>query len=283
MAKGNNGNLLQHFVETELATTLTDGMLEKRFYAVFTHGMAPFEPCEPLAEGEPAELRSLLKVLPGFDASWAEESGFPVLKAYKRLQASETNFPNSAEVVSSVLGDKAILRGEICEQKPELAEELAKMWDVSTVNVRKGSWRDAVRHIAAPDGQDAPWIFSMDPYRFKTREFLDIQDDGYLDQHDLITLKPILSGHFNTGVRGVAVIFSYQMEPGEALSFENSIHDLCKMLGEEVNFEVESTFLPTPSEGSCEHVAAMIAEDLSPLLKIKARWKQCLEAIRAVI
>jgi len=283
VAKGNNGNLLQHFVESELAVTLTDGMLEKRFYTVFTHGMAPFEPCEPLAPEEPPELRNLLKALPTLDASWAEESGIPVLKAYKRLQATEEHFPNSAEVVASVLGDKSILRGEICEQKAEFAEQLQQMWDMSTVNVRKGSWRDAVRHISAPDGQDAPWIFSMDPYRFKEREFLDIQDDGYLDQHDLITLKPVVSGHFNTGARGVACIFSYQMQPEEALAFENSVHELCKMLGEEVNFEVESTFLPTPSEGTCEHVAAMIAEDTTLLRNVKGRWAKCLDAIRAVI
>jgi hypothetical protein len=283
VAKGNNGNLLQHFVESELAAFLTESQIEKRLHAVFTHGMAPFERCEPLRPDEPGELRALLEALPSLDERWAIESGYPVIQAYKRLGATTDRYPNSAEVVAAALGGKTALRGEICERDESRAEELARTWGVSGVNVRTGSWRDAVRHISCPQGQESPWIFTMDPYRFHPREFMDVQDDGDLDQHDLVALKPVIAGHFNSAQPGVAVIFSYKMEPSDALAFENAIHDFCVMLGGAVNFEVSNIFLPTPAAGAAEHVAALIAEDAKLLERVKSRWAGCLDAIRAVI
>ena len=46
MAKGNDGHLLQHAVEAELAFTLFDRGGGNGLYLVLTHGMRPFEPFE---------------------------------------------------------------------------------------------------------------------------------------------------------------------------------------------------------------------------------------------
>ena len=44
MARGNDGNLLQHTVEAEIIAALTAGMDPPSLYLVCTHSMAPFEP-----------------------------------------------------------------------------------------------------------------------------------------------------------------------------------------------------------------------------------------------
>jgi hypothetical protein len=282
VAKGNNGNLLQHFVECEMASELTQQMLTKRLHVIFTHGMAPYEKCEPLPPGEPGELRDLLKALGGIDEGAIEALGFPVLLAYKRLGATEDHFPNSAEVVASVLADRAAIAGEICENDATRAAGLTDAWGMSSMNIRQGSWRDAVKYLVAPAKTDTPWLFAMDPYAFKQREFLEIEDDGYLDQHDLLTLKPIVTGHFNTGARGIASVLSYHMLPAEALAFESALIDFCHMLDEGVHFEVSNCFIPTPSREGAEHVAALIAEDSDLIERVRTRWKGCLEAVRVL-
>lgn len=48
MAKGNDGNYLRHSIEVESAARLArmDDNDKGRLHIAFTHGMAPFEPCE---------------------------------------------------------------------------------------------------------------------------------------------------------------------------------------------------------------------------------------------
>jgi len=56
MAKGNNGNLLQHAVEAELAVRLSRDA-KTPLQVLFTHAMAPFEHFEPRGE-LPAHMSS---------------------------------------------------------------------------------------------------------------------------------------------------------------------------------------------------------------------------------
>ena len=46
MAKGNDGNYLQHCIEVELASRLLDESAGKGLQVALTHGMAPFEQFE---------------------------------------------------------------------------------------------------------------------------------------------------------------------------------------------------------------------------------------------
>ena len=43
MAKGNDGNYLQHCVEVEAAVQLAQASADGRLHVALTHGMAPFE------------------------------------------------------------------------------------------------------------------------------------------------------------------------------------------------------------------------------------------------
>jgi len=47
MAKGNDGNLLQHWVEADLAARLHGMAKDASFHVALTHGMAPFDSFEP--------------------------------------------------------------------------------------------------------------------------------------------------------------------------------------------------------------------------------------------
>ena len=55
MAKGNDGHLLQHAVEAELAFTLFNWGGGKGLYVILTHGMRPFEHFEE-PRGGPRKL-----------------------------------------------------------------------------------------------------------------------------------------------------------------------------------------------------------------------------------
>ncbi len=50
MAKGNDGNYLQHSIEVEIAHLLVAISSSGGLHASLTHGMAPFESCDEAAE-----------------------------------------------------------------------------------------------------------------------------------------------------------------------------------------------------------------------------------------
>ena len=62
MAKGNDGNYLQHSVEVAIALHLAKLSTQGALYLALTHGMAPFEPCDaPLVGQSRGLLRTALE------------------------------------------------------------------------------------------------------------------------------------------------------------------------------------------------------------------------------
>lgn len=55
MAKGNDGNYLQHSVEVALALHLASLQPEGRLHIALTHGMKPFERCDWEGTGQARE------------------------------------------------------------------------------------------------------------------------------------------------------------------------------------------------------------------------------------
>jgi len=51
MAKGNDGNYLQHCIEVEAAVRLAEMDAAGRLHIALTHGMRPFEPFERYIKG----------------------------------------------------------------------------------------------------------------------------------------------------------------------------------------------------------------------------------------
>ena len=116
MAKGNDGNYLQHCVEVEAAVRLAQASPDGRLYIALTHGMEPFEQIsEPNgnayhilhvalreAAGEPKyNEREIVKA---YRASWMSQAYQPdITNLFDELRM-EKHYPNSAELLRMVIG-----------------------------------------------------------------------------------------------------------------------------------------------------------------------------------
>lgn len=56
VAKGNDGNYLQHSIEVAIAWQLVTRIAGSRLHIALTHGMAPYEPCGSLPNGQTRAL-----------------------------------------------------------------------------------------------------------------------------------------------------------------------------------------------------------------------------------
>ena len=222
MAKGNDGNYLQHCIEVEAAVRLARTAPERRLHVALTHGMAPFEQVgEPkrnahrllydalrAAAGEPrCNEREIVKA---YRASWKRQAYRPDHTDLFEKLKREKHYPNTAELLRTVIGTDR-LSGGITEKCAEIHEALVQAWSGSGVVVGHSSWRKrlgAGSALGCPDGLDAPWLFSMDPMTYA--EDGD-KDDANLNRSDLGLLEPALGKYFDSGQPGIACFFVYKM------------------------------------------------------------------------
>lgn len=163
MAKGNDGNYLQHSVEVALATHLAGD--RNGLHIAFSHGMAPYEPSGDCSPGTAvALLRDALQTarepVVGLEPS--------LVVAYRATAASPDHYPNSAELLRAVVGADR-LSGAITEVDPSKYVALQEAWRGTAVVVVEASWRGEVEPggaLSAPVGLDVPWLFSMDPMTY---------------------------------------------------------------------------------------------------------------------
>ena len=105
MAKGNDGNLLQHGIELAAVSAIGS----KPLWLTCTHSMAPRESCpEPNRD---RRLRHWLK---------SQVATSSVGAAYRLTNATLDSYPNTSELIAATLSDENI-RGdlfEVCEDKP---------------------------------------------------------------------------------------------------------------------------------------------------------------------
>src|ERR1700688_4911635 len=114
MAKGNDGNLLQHSVECALAWELYgDGM--HGLHLVCTHAMSISEPFDEPRHSPHAIIDAALAL-----AEHPVQTE-PVLHAYHALGASAQGYPNSSELIAARLGDRK-LSGCLVEVDQDKAE-----------------------------------------------------------------------------------------------------------------------------------------------------------------
>ena len=222
MAKGNDGNYLQHCVEVEAAVRLMQACHDGRLHVALTHGMEPFERidepqrnsyrllygalCE--AAGEPkCNEREIVKA---YRASWNSQAYRPdIAKLFNELK-SEKHYPNSAELLRAVIGTNR-LSGGITETVEGKYSALAEAWRGPGVVVRQSSWRDQLSPdgaLGCPKKLYTPWLFSMDPMRYSESGH---EDDDKLHRSDLSLLKCGLRPYFNSGQPGIACLFVYGM------------------------------------------------------------------------
>ncbi len=248
MAKGNNGNYLQHSVEVEaglhLARTFGNGSL----HMALTHGMKPFEPCDspPSGQVRSAFLRALEA------AQEPETYNEPtVVSAYRATGASLEHYPNSAELLAAVVGRNR-LSGGITEFDPQKHTDLRQAWSGSAVRIVNASWRKEVSSQGAhwcPASLQVPWLFSADPMTYSENEEL---DDNKLHQADLPRLAKVLNSYVRRQVPGIATIFVYAVKPEVRPQFWAFADDL----GDETGAVVESVWIT--HQGGNRNLAAIL-------------------------
>ena len=137
MAKGNDGNYLQHSVEAIAALHLASRTPERRLHVALTHGMAPYEPCDAAPHGQArALLASALR-----EAQQAPTGQEPtIVAAYRATGASSPSYPNTGELLAALIG-RSRLSGAITEVIPKKHTQLLEAWFGFAVTPVLGSWR----------------------------------------------------------------------------------------------------------------------------------------------
>lgn len=256
MAKGNDGNYLQHCVEVEAAVLLAQTEPNSRLHVALTHGMAPFERigepkgnaysllygalCEAASEPKCSE-REIVKA---YRSSWESQAYRPDIKNLFDELRSGKHYPNSAELLRAVIGTTR-LSGGITEWDETNRKELSAAWDDSNIKVAQrrprpfNSWREQLNPdgvLSCPKSLDVPWLFSMDPMSYKENGS---EDDEYLHHSDLCLLAPALERYVGSGQPGVACFFVYNLSAGvenQQGKFCSFINEIAKHIGVDKRF-----------------------------------------------
>ena len=207
MAKGNDGNYLQHCIEVEAATRLAQSEPNGRLHIALTHGMKPFEEFERPNGAASSILCDSIREA-SCDKPHLDER--KIVTAYRKTQASKDHYPNSAELLKAVLG-KDRLSGGITEENEDRHKELAKTWSGTGLKAIRSSWREqlgADGALRCPGDLRTPWLFSMDPMTYRENG---CDDDDNLYRADSCRLEDTLRQYFRSGQPGIACLFVYNM------------------------------------------------------------------------
>jgi hypothetical protein len=260
MAKGNDGNLLQHTVEVEAAAYLLDQVGGRRLYLVSTHAMAPFESFDGTAKARTAtRIGSKLRVATSVKPT---SEGYPlIVRSYAGVQASDRHYPNTATLLDWVCKTNgAELNGVLVDVDAENASALRETFPGMTV--ADGSWRTRIADLAPPD-LECPWLFSMDPMKFTSGAGA---DDDRMSRSDVKLLLPVWSSYFNTGLPGVVAVFSYSMRNDERRSFVKTI---AEMVLPALPSSTAFGLLEAKNYTSDYHVAAIVASERGVLDRVR--------------
>lgn len=248
MAKGNNGNYLQHSVEVAVGLRLARTIGRKSLHVALTHGMKPFEPCDSPVKGVARHL--FVQTLEAVQE--LETCNEPaVVAAYRTTEASLEHYPNSAELLAAVIGRNQ-LSGGITERDPQKYAELQAVWSGSRVRPVNASWRSEMSPTGVhwcPDSLQDPWLFSADPMTYRENGQV---DDDKLYRADLLLLAAVLNGYADSRVPGVATLFVYAVRPKVQPQFWAFVDDLAA----ETGATVES--LSLTHQGGNRNLAAIL-------------------------
>lgn len=210
MAKGNDGNYLQHSIEVAIAHHLvTRTGCGGRLHIALAHGMAPFEWCGELPDGQ---TRDLLRESLDAARRPAEEGEPPIIAAYRGTNASLESYPNTGELLAGIIG-RDRLAGGITETDTQKHAELQRVWPRSGGTPVAASWRSAVRAngvLTCPSSLRSPWLLSFDPMAYREGG---CADDEYLYRADLSRVSEAVSSFVSSGNPRAAALFVYAVRP----------------------------------------------------------------------
>lgn len=259
MAKGNDGNYLQHSIELAAAKHLATAN-SSALHVALAHGMAPFEPFErKLAESAPGHpSRCRVKAALGLAAAPQRTDEPLIVTAYRKAEASDEHYPNSAELLRTLpIGERsckrggcltslrlALLRtlriggrsrglcGGVSETCPEKHRQLAAAWAGSSLRTARASWRREVQSggvLACPKKLKNPWLFTMDPMTYREGGN---SDDYNLHKHDITPLSEALKPYVQSGQPGMVALFAYNVWPEQRRrQFWDFVDELARQTG----------------------------------------------------
>jgi hypothetical protein len=271
MAKGNDGNLLQHTCELAAMRAIIHAVGVKRFHLYCTHAMAPSEVCETVPN--PAGREQLTRALNLAAAqSKALPTGTklktsPLIDVLSRLNASTASYPNTARILSSEAERLGVaLSAVLVDTDADVETALRASFATPPIRVFRGDWR---KPIARFRSYDAPWLFTMDPDTFSTRRTpsgIDARDLRLVAEH----IDRDLAAHL-----GVVTVFGYAMVQATREAFWEAVVDAFG------HHEVE--FLAVAARAASKrHVAAVICADKDVLTEVIVEAHDHLDTVNAI-
>jgi hypothetical protein len=238
MARGNNGNLLQHAVECEVVrSALADFANKNALHLFTTHSMRPFEDLEAKKGSSETKLFNMwLDAAIGADHNIrrVDTSSFPaILDGYRGTSATYVHYPNTAELAASFV-ERARISGVLCEADPQLFNDLSNRWHGSKVRVRSGDWRSNVSSLTAFEIL-APWLFSLDPMSYSIAPHgASLSNDFHESDFELI--NPIVDGLLKSVHPGAMCLFCYSLVKEDEERFRSACSTFSKQ------FDIEPLF-----------------------------------------
>ena len=256
MAKGNDGNYLQHSLEVSAALHLAALTTERCLNVALTHGMGPYEPCGNVPNGQTRRL--LDDSLSA--ARTPPTNGEPVIvDAYRRTNASRANYPNTGELLAATIGRDHLV-GAITETTTAKYAQLMDKWQDSRVLPVNASWRQEVAQGGALQRAPVhPWLFSMDPMTYREDG---PEDDDKIYRADRDRISNVLSQYVSTDMPGVATLFVFAVRPNERPLFWSFADDVATDTGMTIN-----AFWLT-HQGGNRNLAAV----LSSKIEVRTDW-----------
>jgi hypothetical protein len=227
MAKGNDGNYLQHSLEVAAAVQLATTDDRRRLRVAFGHGMAPFEVCE---ESRAGQAKSLFERFLNLSYQPARVGEPPIVSAYRATGATTSRYPNSAELLRRSIGVEK-LSGGITEVDLSKYEQLESAWKGTQVLPKHSSWRAQLQAegvLSCPQESDIPWLFTLDPMTYREDG---AADDNNLYRADLPILSDALNYFAESCTRGMAAVFVYAIRPETRSLFWQFADDLAEQTG----------------------------------------------------
>lgn len=264
MAKGNDGNLLQHFIECEVSAVLAD--TSPHLHLICTHAMEPFGALTSAADDP--WCAGLAAALAGSTGAARMAAAPPLLVALDRTRAARARYPNTAELIAALRGDDQ-LSGVLCEKDAIHASVLSNRWAPTAVRVLTGNWRTALErgHLAPPDGASRPWLLTLDPYTWLLDH--EVNKAGLaanLCRADLELLRPLLGRYASGEAPGAAIVLAYKLDEAHASRFRGACLHLADRLG------LERTLLGTPSGATTRHLAAVLSPTAGLAAGVAEAW-----------
>ena len=228
MAKGNDGNYLQHCMEVEAAARLAKLATQGHIHIALAHGMAPCESFDPKKRGQSRHLiRKALEAARGTQQMDERR----IVAAYRETKASCKNYPNTARLFGTVIG-VAKLSGGIAEIDTEKHFQLARVWRGTAVKTACSSWRrqmEAGGVLRCPADLRAPWLLTMDPMTYSEKPCRG--DSDKLHKCDIDLLSDALTRYIASGQPGMAVFFVYGVQPWTQPNFWEFLDELAERVG----------------------------------------------------